>query len=556
MANHEKTGGSHVSRETERPADEIGRSRVNEEEAPRQKSTSASGTKKKKSSAKRRKRRLRRLRNTVIVMLSLVLVLCLGALYAGSRVSASTVTLPNVYLDGIDVSGLTKEQVRARLQEQGWDREGQIPLTVQLPAGQSFTVDRLAAGAVMPLSDAVDAVFAYGHSGNWLADLGSYLTARVSPVNLGAFTVYLNEAYVAQCVNEGIAAFSEATAGPTDFTVNRESETLDIVKGAGELRLNPDLLRESVMQALLAGGTECRYDTLENPPQAPDFAAIHEALLAEPQDAYFVEGGWDVVEEVVGCDFAVDQAAALWSAADWMETVQVPLNIDYPAVTAESLRSMLFRDKLGAQTTYFPNSIENRISNIQLAASKIDGIVLNPGDIFSYNDTVGERTPEAGFQMAAAYSNGEVVEEIGGGVCQVSSTLYCAVLYSQLGIKSRDSHYFKVDYLPWGQDATVSWPGPDFKFQNTREYPIRIHAYADPVEKSVTMEIWGTDTDGTYIELSADRYRITDDTYGVQIGWNVYLYASIYDRDGNLLRVEERAPSTYHFHDEEIQWPT
>ena len=589
MGTHEQRGGSHVKREREVPAEKTKRrsrqsdtrpaERQAAEETPRRKRTASPTREKKpaaavkrqkavlepeeerrpapkKRSVKKHRRARKKIRNTLILIASLALALLCGALYAGSCVSTGTTNLPHVYLDGIDVGGLTREQTSARLKAQGWDQAGLTPMRVQLPAGVSFEVDRLEAGSAMPLETAVDTVFAYGHSGNWLGDLFAYLRAATGGVKLGDFTKSLNESYVSRCVKDGLTEFAEATSGPTGYTVDKENEVLILAKGAGELKLDESRLTEAVRQGLLADEESIRYDALVSQPQMPDFEAIYRELEREPQDAHFVEGGWEVVDEVVGCTFGVEEAVQLWNAANWMETVRIPLNISYPAVTGESLRSMLFRDRLGSMTTYFPNSIANRISNIQLAASKLDGLVLNPGDWFSYNETIGERTEAAGFLMAAAYSNGEVVEELGGGVCQVSSTLYSAVLYAQLGIKSRDNHYFKVDYMDWGMDATVSWPAPDFKFANTRDYPIRIHTICDPVERYITVEIWGTDTDGTHVEFTCERYRLTDPTYtDTIIGWNVYLYANIYDADGNLLRVEERAPSTYYLHDEDIQGP-
>ena len=490
----------------------------------------------------------RRMQTLGIVLGSLLLALVCGALYAGSCISTSEKNLPNVYFDGIEVSGLTKAETEEQLRALGWERANTMPLTVQLPAGVVFEVDRLQAGAVMSLEKAVDTAYAYGHTGNWLGDLRSYLAALVSPVSLGEFSATLDEAYIAQQVDGGMKLFEASTGGTDEYVLNKEYGTLDIVKGAGHLALDREKLTGAVRQALLAGDSELAYDTLEDPPHVPDFPTILQTLDVEPSDAYFEEGSWNVVDEVVGCRFDIQEAEQLWSGANWMETVRIPLEVRAPAVTGESLRAMLFRDLLGSQTTYFPNSIQNRISNIQLAASKLDGVVINPGEVFSYNETVGERTKEAGFLLAAAYSNGEVVEELGGGVCQVSSTLYCAVLYAQLGIKSRDNHYFKVDYLDWGMDATVSWPQPDFKFKNTRDYPVRIHTTVDPVQRYITIEIWGTDTDGTHVEFYSERYRVTDESTGEQSGWNVYLYANIYDADGNLLRTEERAPSTYFFH--------
>ena len=504
--------------------------------------------------SRRARKRQKALRSAAIIVGSLLLALLCGALYAGSCVSTSDTNLPNVYLDGIAVGGLTKEETAALLTEQGWDQESQRPLTVELPAGVALEIDRGKAGAALPLQKAVNAAFAYGHSGSWLGDLACWLRTSASPVNLGNFTVSLDERYLNDAVAEGLAAFAEATGAGEAYTVDKENERLVMCKGAGAITLDAGKLSAAVREALLEKRDSLRFEELENLPEAPNFEEIYRELAIDPQDAYFTED-WEVVDEVVGCTFGVEQALSIWNETPWLEPVYIPLSITYPEKTGEGLRALLFRDKLGEQTSYFPNSIQNRISNIQLAASKLDGIVLKPGEIFSYNETLGQRTEENGFLLAGAYSNGEVVEEVGGGICQVSSTLYCSVLYAQLGIRSRDSHYFKVDYLPWGQDATVSWPSPDFKFENTREYPIRIHAVADPIERFITIEIWGTDTLGTHIELFEDRYTIYDETWGVATGWNVYLFARVLDADGNLLETRELPVSTYHRHDEDIEWP-
>ena len=510
--------------------------------------------KKKRSSKARRRRAMRRMRNTLILVISLLIALVGGALYAGSCVSASKTNLPGVYLNGIDVSGLTRDETETLLGAQGWEEEAATPLTVQLPAGVSFEVDRAEAGAVQSIHKMAELAFSYGHSGNWVNDLRSYLSSRLGSVELST-AAELNEEYIARCVQEAETAFIAKLSEEAGYTVDRENAVLLIRKGADALALEEGRLTEAVRQALLNGETSLSFGELTGQPTMPDFAAIYQELNIEPQDAYFVEGGWDVVDEVVGCTFDVNQANQLWESTGWLDEVRVPLTITYPEVTGESLRGMLFHDLLGEQTTYFPNSIDNRISNIQLAASKLNGLVLYPGDVFSYNETIGERTLEAGFLMAGAYSNGEEVEELGGGICQVSSTLYCAVLRAQLGIRSRDNHYFKVVYLDYGLDATVSWPSPDFKFCNTRDYPIRINAYADPVERYITVEIWGTDVDGTHIEFESERYRVEDPTWGVQIGWNVYLHANVYDAEGNLIEVRDLPASTYYFHSEDIDWP-
>ncbi|MFR6425641.1 MAG: VanW family protein [Oscillospiraceae bacterium] len=162
------------------------------------------------------------------------------------------------------------------------------------------------------------------------------------------------------------------------------------------------------------------------------------------------------------------------------------------------------------------------MTNVKLAAEKINGVILQPGQTFSYNDVLGQRTKANGFKEAGAYSGGQVVQEVGGGICQVSSTLYYCAMVSNLKINTRTCHYFPVAYIEPGMDATVSWGGPEFKFTNSREYPIEIKAYVE--KNSITVEIWGTDVDGSYVKMSytANGLRATT-------------YRTVYDKDGNQI---------------------
>ena len=137
---------------------------------------------------------------------------------------------------------------------------------------------------------------------------------------------------------------------------------------------------------------------------------------------------------------------------------------------------MLFRDELATVVTYLYGSTQNRIDNVALAAQSINGIVLAPGQQFDYNEALGERTTERGYKAAGAYSGGQVVQEVGGGICQVSSMVYYAALLSNLQIDTRTCHYFPVSYVNPGMDATVSWGGPEFRFRNDTGYPLRLLA--------------------------------------------------------------------------------
>jgi len=490
----------------------------------------------------------------MIVLISVAALLAAGATAGGYFVTKSETNLPKVFLDGVDVSGLTRAQTIDKLGESGWDENAEVPLTVKLPADVSFELDMYESGAVLPREVAAEAAYRYGHGANWYENLLRYLKGLVMITDVSQKFTSLNEDYIRESIADAVAAFQEATADE-GYEIDKENEELRMLKGAGAMEIDEEALYEEICAALRGEQKTLEHLQVDNQPPMPDFDALYTELHVAPVDAAFVEGGFDVIDETVGCTFDVEQAKKIWVETPAAATVEIPLKISYPEVTGESLRGMLFRDKLGAQTTLFGGSTPERVNNIQLACSKLNGLIIYPGETFSYNGTVGERTREAGFREAAAYQDGEVVQEIGGGVCQVSSTLYCAALLANLETVEREPHYFMVNYLPPAHDATVSWPNPDYKFRNSRDYPVKIVANANADEGSLTIEIWGTDVDGSYVELTYDRYYFTEPEYGLIVGWHVYGHRNVYDKDGNLIETIEEPDGLYHKHDEDIPWP-
>lgn len=493
------------------------------------------------------------------IVLSLVITLLIlafaGISYWGVSVSRSEVNLPRIRVDGIDVGSLTKEQTAELLKEKNWDEEAALALRIKLPAGVSFKLDPVRAGAKLTTSSASEAAYRYGHSGNIYENLFTYIKNLLIPVDITEGDTALDEAYIRSCIDTGIKRFEQRTADK-GYAVDEKREELRLVKGAGQMKLDSQKLYALVTETLKNGELSAHYTGIDGEITMPDFNAIHEELAREPQDAYFEGADFQIVKEVIGCAFDVAQADALWQAAQPGETVEIPLVISYPEKTEELLKSLLFRDKLGSQTTYFSGSTDNRINNIQLAAAAINDYTMMPGDEFSYNGVVGQRTTDAGYLPAGAYTDGQVVQEVGGGICQVSSTLYCAAMFAQLETVARTSHYFPVNYLGWGLDATVSWPGPDYKFKNSREYPVKIVASVNVSDKSLTVEIWGTDVDGSYVELQHSMGVIYDDEYtDVVVGYGVSLTRYVYDKDGNLINQIKEPYGTYNLHEEDIDWP-
>ena len=181
----------------------------------------------------------------------------------------------------------------------------------------------------------------------------------------------------------------------------------------------------------------------------------------------------------------------------------IPLKVLKPNVTNNMIGQEAFPDLLATYSTKYSAANTNRTTNLRLAAEKIDGTVLLPGETFSYNNVVGERTISAGYKDAAIYLNGQVVDGLGGGICQISTTLFNAVLFSNLEIVELHNHQFVPSYATAGRDATVVYGVKDFKFKNSRNYAIKITC---SVSKGyATFQIWGFKQDPEYeVDISAN----------------------------------------------------
>ena len=490
------------------------------------------------------------------VVLAVLVLLTGAAFFAGRQITLSQTNLPNVYVGGIYVGGMTREETRAELDRQLWDKSVSAILTVDLPMDVNFRVDYTRAGANLTAEKAAEAAYRYGHDGSWLENLFTYVKGLFKPEDVSQEELTLNKSYITKLMNIGIEKYNARMAGYTGYEIDRENSLLVLVKGAGQVEINAEELYAQTAQALLDKQTEMSYTAPETEIAMPDFQAMYGELSAIPADAYYDKETDSIVPEVSGVEFDVEQAKSLWNAAAVTEKVEIPAELLEPEITEESLKALLFRDKLGACTTYYYGSTASRINNIDLVAQKLNGFVLMPGEEFSYNGYVGQRTEEAGFQYAGAYNNGQVVQEVGGGICQVSSTLYYATMCANLQTLERSCHTFIVTYLPIGLDATVSWPGPDFKFKNDRDYPIKIMAWTEQENKSLTIEIWGSNIDGTYVEPKSSWWAVYDKTYpDVQIGWGAFSMRYLYDKDGNLIEKIDEFNSLYDLHDYEIKWP-
>ena len=492
---------------------------------------------------------------TLVVVSVLLAAIAVGLILWADSVTASDTNLPGVYVGSTNVGGLTEKETLELLKGQQWDKSVSGTMTVQLPAEQSFRIDYIRSGAVLTAESAAAAAYRYGHGSNKFDNLKTYISSLMTPVDITEGDKSLNRDYIMTLVTRALERFDKHI-GDGSYTVDEAASEMVYIKGAGQIKLDAEDVYAKAVEGLKALESSVSYALPAQNVTAPDFNALHTELMREPHDAYYDKETGEIVPDVKGFAFDVSEAESLWNAAGLLEEVRIPVKIDMPEMTAEQLVASLFRDKLGSQTTLYTYSSDARINNIKLCAAKLNGLVLNPGEEFSFNGTIGQRTTEAGFKAAAAYNDGQVVQEVGGGICQVSSTIYCAAMLAQMTTVERTCHMFVVTYLPYGLDATVSWPGPDYKFRNDRDYPVKIVAYCNDADKSITIEIWGTDVDGSYVELTSGYGYRYDSTYpDVVIGYSAVSYRNIYDKDGNLIDRVFEASSSYDLHEDEIKWP-
>ncbi|HDR4428060.1 TPA: VanW family protein [Bacillus cereus] len=188
--------------------------------------------------------------------------------------------------------------------------------------------------------------------------------------------------------------------------------------------------------------------------------------------------------------------------------ITLPVTLLKPERSTEDIQKMGIKEVIAEYSTPMAGRNGNQSFNVNKSANTLSGVIVAPDETFSFNGRVGVTDAAHGYKSAAVYSQGKVIQSAGGGVCQVSSTLYSAALRADLGIVSRSNHSMPVNYLPLGQDAAVADYGPDLKFKNNTGNHIYIQAFSNG--GSITTRIFGTNT-GKNVEVSSQVISRTND---------------------------------------------
>ena len=426
----------------------------------------------------------------VVIGVLLLIGLFISTIFALINIGNENI-INGVSISGIDVSGLSKEEAKQKIESAYNEKKEK---DIQLKHGEyETTLNPVLMEVDYKIDEAVENADEIGKSSNIFVNNYNILFALISKKDV-PLEMTLNEDVTRQTIEDMNINLPDAVI---ESSYSVEDDELIISKGKAGVKIDTDNLLSQIKDRL--NNPNASDDVIDMPvvnkdPDPIDIDKIHEEVYKEAQDAYIVEEPFEVHPEVEGIDFDVEAAKEILK--EDKEEYVIPLIITKPKVTIDELGEKAFPDVLGTFTTRYDVSDVDRSTNLRLACQKINGTILLAGETFSYNKVVGERTIAAGYKNAKIYEAGQVVDGLGGGICQISSTLYNAALYANLEIVERRNHQFVTSYVPAGRDATVVYGSTDFKFKNTRKYPVRIVATANAGIATIT--IYGIKEENEY----------------------------------------------------------
>lgn len=473
------------------------------------------------------------LKVTGIIFL-VIIILCVASLIAFSVINNKDNKIKKgVTIEGIDVSELSKEEAKQKVQEQFLNT---LDNTIYFQYGESqYSLALEQISVKFKLDEAVDKAYNMGREGSIIQRDIEILKLTKNTQNI-TIDVSYDDVALDACILDISAKLPEQVEQPSYYI---EGSDLIITSGKIGKAAKSDETKQLIVNALNNKNyKDVFYDipTYDKYPDEINVDKIHSEIYKEVKDAYYTVEPRVLYPDETGVDFqeSVDTVKGQISSEKKDEYV-VPLKYTKANITVNDLGTDAFPNQLATTSTPYVNNA-NRTTNLRLAANKINGTVLMPGETFSYNTIVGERTIAAGYRNAAIYENGQVVDGLGGGICQVSTTLYNSVLKTDLEVVERTNHMFLATYAPGGLDATVAYGSLDFKFKNNRNYPIKIIAGVE--NGYCTVQILGLRTDEDYdIQLSSKK-----------IGALTYQAFKNYYKNGQFIKSEWVSTDQYRSH--------
>lgn len=414
---------------------------------------------------------------TFSIVIAFIVISIFSIIFALMNINNKKI-LKGISILGIEVGNLTIDEAKERINDAVSQKFSNEKDSLVLKHGElEISVNANTFNAKFDVDTAVAEAYNIGRGGNIITNNYAILWTKFFPIEIET-ELHWDEEFMKTTINDANSKMKDAVV---EYSYYIEGKKLIVVKGKEGYEIKKEELQDQIIEQL--ENIHNPYQEIEIPvekkkPNPIDLEKIRNEIYKEPKDAYVEKNPTKVHVEENGVDFGISMEEAKKLIQEDKEEYEIPLKITEAKKKLSDLGEEAFADQLATFSTIYDASATNRAYNVELATKKINGTVIMPGETFSYNKTVGSRTIEAGWKEGTAYIAGKVVPSVGGGVCQVSSTLYNTVLLANLEIKERTNHTFTVDYVAASRDATVYYGSLDFCFKNTRTYPIKIVATA------------------------------------------------------------------------------
>ncbi len=455
---------------------------------------------------------------TAIALCSLAAVILIGVIIgivvmAGSGTDNGLI-LNNVTVVGVNVGGLTPEQAAQavhRVTDMTYAHEDMV---IRLPDGE-LRLSPKDTGAAIDVDALVQAAYDYGRTGTDAENKLAYTQSLVSAHSISALPyLQLDRSYIRQALEDYFSAFATAYTESSyflegekpvldgeDFDENAPCQTLVLCTGTPGRFVDTEKIFNDILDAYSFNIflVEADYSEGDQEPKKLDLDAIFEQLHSDPVNAKMDLDSFEVEPEIYGYTFDLEKAKSMLELIPYGKELRVQMEYIVPEVLSKDLSQLLYRDVLGSFESSYSGD-EARISNLKLACKALNGLVIDPGEEFSFNETLGDRSGSDGYKKALCARDDEK-EELGGGICQVASALYYCVTIGDLRVTERHAHSCQPDFGEAGMDAMVNGGSKDFQFLNTTSYPVRIEAEISG--GNVKVRLLGTDEKDHFIRLES-----------------------------------------------------
>ncbi len=457
----------------------------------------------------------------LLVCLSIIIILAIlfSTIFALINMNSNKI-ISGVKINGIEIKNLSREEATQKLNEivnQKLDKD------IKVKADDfEYEIKLSQIEADYNIQKAMEEAYNIGRDGNIFSN-----NYQIIKTMLYGKDINLDYTFNEELLNKIIDDINSKIPNPVvEVSYNIEDDKLIINKGQTGNTIDKEQLKSEITNEILINNenTELNIDLIKQEPKPINIDEIYSKVHTEPKDAYYTKNPFKIYPHVNGVDFDLEVAREMLKKDK--DEYEIKLTITTPKITTNKIGTEAFPDLLSSFTTKYDASNYPRTTNLKLAMKKLNGVIVASGETFSYNKTLGKRTVEEGYREAGGYAGGKVVQTLAGGICQISSTLYDAVVYANLDIVERHNHMFLAGYVGAGKDATVVYGSLDFKFKNTRKYPIMIKT-----------------TIGSGV-AKIDIYGIKEDVeYDVDIVTNILSYTPfkvIYENDSSLAEGKQR----------------